>query len=50
MQVPPDVIVFLDADHSDYPEEMALLLRPIFEESADLVIGSRALGNRERVP
>jgi glycosyltransferase involved in cell wall biosynthesis len=48
MNVPPDVIVFLDADHSDYPEEMALLVRPILEESADLVIGSRALGNRER--
>jgi glycosyltransferase involved in cell wall biosynthesis len=48
MQVPPDVVVFLDADHSDYPEEMALLLRPIFEESVDLVIGSRALGNREK--
>ncbi len=48
MQVPPDIIVFLDADHSDYPEEMTLLLKPIFEQSADLVIGSLALGTRER--
>jgi glycosyltransferase involved in cell wall biosynthesis len=44
---PPDVVVFLDADYSDYPEDMRLLLKPIAEEKADLVIGSRALGKRE---
>jgi len=44
----PDVIVFLDADYSDYPEELDLLLKPIQEERAELVIGSRALGNREK--
>ena len=47
-EVPPDVVVFLDADYSDYPEEMRMLLQPIEEEQADLVIGSRALGNRQR--
>ena len=44
----PDVLVFLDGDYSDYPEEMTLLIRPILENKADLVIGSRALGKRAR--
>lgn len=44
----PEVIIFLDADHSDYPEEMVNLLKPINEQDADLVIGSRVLGRRER--
>jgi glycosyltransferase involved in cell wall biosynthesis len=44
----PDVVVFLDADHADYPEEMVQLIQPILENKADLVIGSRALGNKER--
>lgn len=42
----PDVVVFLDADYSDYPEEMSLLLEKI-EEGDDLVIGSRTLGRSE---
>ncbi len=44
----PDVVVFLDADYSDYPEELPSLVRPIFEDGMDLVIGSRALGDREK--
>lgn len=44
----PDIVVFLDGDYSDYPEETPDLLRPILEESYDLVIGSRALGLKER--
>jgi len=44
---PPDIIVFLDGDHSDYPEEMRLLLDKMEQEDLDLVIGSRALGDRE---
>lgn len=43
----PHIVVFLDADHSDYPEEMRELIRPIEEGTADLVIGSRALGKKE---
>jgi glycosyltransferase involved in cell wall biosynthesis len=47
-QVPPaDIIVFVDGDHSDYPEEIGRLIQPIVEGQADLVIGSRSLGNRE---
>lgn len=44
----PDIIVFLDGDYSDHPEEMPLLLEPILERNADMVIGSRALGDMER--
>ncbi|QTN37884.1 glycosyltransferase family 2 protein [Cryomorphaceae bacterium] len=44
----PDVVVFLDADYSDYPEELPSLVRPILENGMDLVIGSRALGDREK--
>ncbi|QIX63152.1 glycosyltransferase family 2 protein [Hymenobacter sp. BT18] len=42
-----DIIVFLDGDYSDYPEEMTQLVAPLLEGRADLVIGSRALGQRE---
>lgn len=44
----PDIIVFLDADYSDHPEELPVLVKPILEKSYDMVIGSRALGNREQ--
>ncbi len=37
----PRVVVFLDADHSDHPEELPLLTRPILEEQADFVLGER---------
>ena len=43
----PDVVVFLDADYSDRPEELPALVRPIAEGAADLVIGSRTLGHHE---
>ncbi len=44
---PPEVVVFLDADGSDYPEELPRLLAPIAAGTADLVIGSRVRGRRE---
>ena len=39
-----DVVVVLDADHSDYPDDLPLLLAPIAAGEADFVIGSRVLG------
>lgn len=42
-----DITVFLDADFSDHPEEMALLLDPIIDDGVDLTIGSRVLGKSE---
>lgn len=47
MNPKPEIVIFLDADHSDYPEEIPTLLKSIFE-GADLVIGSRALGKKEQ--
>lgn len=43
----PDVVVFLDADYSDHPDELPRVVAPILEGRADLVIGSRTLGRRE---
>ena len=42
-----DVVVFLDGDHSDYPEEIPQLVAPILAGKADMVIGSRTLGESE---
>lgn len=44
----PDIIVFLDADYSDYPEDIPHLVKPIIEEDYDMVVGSRILGKREK--
>lgn len=44
----PDIVVFLDADYSDYPEELPRVIDPILTGQADMVIGSRKLGNRQR--
>ncbi|MCH7595823.1 MAG: TIGR04283 family arsenosugar biosynthesis glycosyltransferase [Planctomycetes bacterium] len=44
----PDIIVFLDADHSDHAEQMDRLVLPIAKDAADLVIGSRVLGHADR--
>ncbi len=43
----PDIVVFLDGDHSDFPEQMSEVVQPILDAKADLVIGSRALGKSE---
>ena len=43
-----DIIVFLDGDASDYPEDMSLLVQPIRDDEADMVIGSRVLGELEK--
>ena len=46
----PDIVivVFLDADYSDHPGEMGMLVRPIAENRADFVIGSRTLREESR--
>ncbi|MBX3274384.1 MAG: glycosyltransferase family 2 protein [Sandaracinaceae bacterium] len=45
---PPEIVVFLDGDGSDYPEELPALLAPIEAGRAALVIGSRAAGRAAR--
>ncbi|MBP6310638.1 MAG: glycosyltransferase family 2 protein [Flavobacteriales bacterium] len=44
---PPDIVVFIDADHSDRPQQMTDVVAPIVRNEADFVIGSRALGDRD---
>lgn len=44
----PDIVVFLDGDYSDHPEELVKIVAPILHEDMDMVIGSRALGNLEK--
>ncbi|MBK8700314.1 MAG: glycosyltransferase family 2 protein [Saprospiraceae bacterium] len=47
LDIKPEVVVFLDGDYSDYPEEISVLLNAMIEQKADLVIGSRTLGQSE---
>jgi glycosyltransferase involved in cell wall biosynthesis len=42
----PDIVVFLDGDYSDYPEELTKLIKPIIEDDIDLVIGARIKASR----
>ena len=44
----PNIIVFIDGDYSDYPDQMGELVGPILEGGFDMVIGSRSLGAREK--
>ena len=46
-EVKPDIIVFLDGDYSDYPEELTKLVKPIIEDDFDFVIGARIKALRE---
>lgn len=43
----PDIIVFLDGDYSDYPEELTKIVAPILDDNIDFVIGARDKKLRE---
>ncbi len=43
-----DILVFLDGDRSDDPQEMPVVLAPLLDGQADLVIGSRTAGFTEK--
>ncbi len=43
----PDIVVFLDGDYSDYPEELTKIVEPIITDNIDFVIGSRVKELRE---
>ena len=44
----PDIIVFLDGDYSDYPEELTKIVAPILNDNLDFVIGARVKRLREQ--
>jgi len=43
----PKIVVFVDADYSDHPELLPVIIEPILNGRADFVLGSRLLGDRE---
>ncbi|MBQ4912970.1 glycosyltransferase family 2 protein [Maribacter sp. MMG018] len=43
----PDIIVFIDGDYSDYPEELDKIVAPIIENDLDFVVGARKKSLRE---
>ncbi len=43
-----DIVVFLDADYSDYPQDLHTVVKPIINDNAEMVIGSRMSGAREK--
>lgn len=44
----PDIIVFLDGDYSDYPEQLTEIVHPIINDNLDFVIGARVKRLREQ--
>lgn len=44
----PEIVVFLDGDYSDHPEELTAIIAPIIENDMDLVIGARVERFREK--
>jgi len=44
----PDIVVFLDGDYSDYPEQLTEIVAPIIEANIDFVIGARDEKLREK--
>ncbi len=47
-KTPPDIVVFLDGDFSDYPQEIKKIIEPIEQKKVDFVIGSRIKSLREK--
>lgn len=44
----PDIILFIDGDYSDFPQEASQILKPIIEYNYEMVIGSRVLGYSQK--
>ncbi|AOW18363.1 UDP-glucose--dolichyl-phosphate glucosyltransferase [Polaribacter vadi] len=45
--IKPDIIVFLDGDYSDYPEQLTEIVSPIINQNLDFVVGARVKELRE---
>jgi glycosyltransferase involved in cell wall biosynthesis len=44
----PDIVVYMDADYADSPQETSELIKPIIDQNFDLVIGARTKAKREK--
>lgn len=47
-EIKPDIVVFLDGDYSDYPEELNKIIAPILNDNIDFVVGARVESQREK--
>ncbi|WP_299669328.1 glycosyltransferase family 2 protein [uncultured Polaribacter sp.] len=47
-KIKPEIVVFLDGDYSDYPEQLTTLIQPIIANNIDFVIGARVKELREQ--
>lgn len=47
-EIKPDIVVFLDGDYSDYPEELTKIVAPILNDNMDFVVGARVESLREK--
>lgn len=47
-EIKPDIVVFLDGDYSDYPEELNKIIAPILNDNIDFVVGARVESKREK--
>ncbi len=45
---PPDVVLFLDGDASDHPEDALMILNTVINTDVEMCLGSRVLGDAER--
>ncbi len=48
LEIKPDIVVFLDGDYSDNPQDLHKIIAPIINDNMDLVIGSRVKRWREK--
>lgn len=44
----PEIVIFMDGDFSDHPEEIVSLVNEIQNRNFEFVVGSRMIGNREK--
>ena len=48
-KIKPDIVVFLDGDYSDYPEQLTEIVAPIIDDNIDFVIGARVKDYENKV-
>jgi glycosyltransferase involved in cell wall biosynthesis len=48
LETKPDIVVFLDGDYSDYPQDLTQIIAPILDDNIDFVVGARVAHLREK--
>ena len=47
-KIKPEIVVFLDGDYSDYPEQLTAIIAPIINDNIDFIVGARVKELREK--